>query len=148
MESGEITDGQITASSEWSSTHAPSLARLNRVKEGNKAGSWAAKTNDVNQWLQIELGSDYTKVTRIVTQGRSDYDQWIKTFKLQYSEDGVNYQFYREQGQTEDKVLKQNIFSNIGSIQFNPDLKYGELPLISPPPPSLTSLPSYRLSDL
>ena len=74
-------------------------------KEGNKAGSWAAKTNNVNQWLQIELGSDYTKVTRIVTQGRSDYDQWIKTFKLQYSEDGVNYQFYREQGQTEDKVF-------------------------------------------
>ena len=148
MESGEITDGQITASSEWSSTHAPSLARLNRVKEGNKAGSWAAKTNDVNQWLQIELGSDYTKVTRIVTQGRSDYDQWVKTYKLQYSEDGVNYQFYREQGQTEDKVLKQNIFSNIGSKQFKPDLKYGELPLISPPPPSLTSLPSYRLSYL
>ena len=55
MESGTITDGQITASSEWSSTHAPSLARLNRVKEGNKAGSWAAKTNDVNQWLQVEL---------------------------------------------------------------------------------------------
>ena len=112
MESGEITDEQITASSEWSSTHAPSLARLNRVKEGNKAGSWAAKTNDVNQWLQIELGSDYTKVTRIVTQGRSDYDQWIKTFKLQYSEDGVNYQFYREQGQTEDKVfpLKKTYF--------------------------------------
>ena len=147
MESGDITDGQITASSEWSSTHAPSLARLNRVKEGNKAGSWSAKTNDVNQWLQIELGSDYTKVTRIATQGRSDYDQWVKTYKLQYSDDGVNYQFYREQGQTEDKVLKQNIFSNIGSIQFNPDLKYGELPLISPPP-SLTSLPSYRLSYL
>ena len=105
MESGEITDGQITASSEWSSTHAPSFARLNRVKEGNKAGSWAAKTNDVNQWLQIELGSDYTKVTRIATQGRSDRDQWVKTYKLQYSEERVNYQFYREQGQTEDKVF-------------------------------------------
>ena len=108
MESGEITDGQITASSEWSSTHAPSLARLNRVKEGNKAGSWAAKTNDVNQWLQIELGSDYTKVA---TQGRSDNDQWIKTFKLQYSEDGVNHQFYREQGQTEDKVFLNRTYS-------------------------------------
>ena len=141
MESGEITDGQITASSEWSSTHAPSLARLNRVKEGNKAGSWAAKINDVNQWLQIELGSDYTKVTRIATQGRSDYDQWVKTYKLQYSEDGVSYQFYREQGQTEDEVFKKDIFSSAGSIQFNPDLKYGELPLI-PSPPSFTYKPS------
>ena len=105
MESGAITDGQITASSEWSSTHAPSLARLNRVKEGNKAGSWAAKTNDVNQWLQVELGSEYTKVTRISTQGRNDYDQWVKTYKLQYSDDGLNFQYYREQGETEAKVV-------------------------------------------
>ena len=105
MESGAITDGQITASSEWSSRHAPSLARLNWVKQGNKAGSWSAKTNDVNQWLQVELGSECTKVTRIATQGRNDYDQWVKTYKLQYSDDGLNFQNYREQGATEDKVV-------------------------------------------
>ena len=104
-ESGAITDGQLTASSEWNSKHAPSLARLNLVKEGNKAGSWSAKTNDVNQWLQIELGSEYSKVTQIATQGRSDYDQWVKAYKLQYSDDGLNFQYYREQGETEDKVV-------------------------------------------
>ena len=75
MESGTITDGQITASSELSGDHIASFARLNRVKEGNRGGSWSAKTNDVNQWLQIELGSEYTNVTRIATQGRSDLDQ-------------------------------------------------------------------------
>ena len=105
MESGTITDGQITASSELSSDHIASFARLNRVKEGNRGGSWSAKTNDVNQWLQIELGSEYTNVTRISTQGRSDLDQWVETYKLQYSDDGVNYQYYREQGATEDKVV-------------------------------------------
>ena len=105
MESGTITDGQITASSELSSDHIASFARLNRVKEGHRGGSWSAKTNDVNQWLQIELGSEYTNVTRIATQGRSDLDQWVETYELQYSDDGVNYQYYREQGATEDKVV-------------------------------------------
>ena len=105
MESGTITDGQITASSELSSDQIASFARLNRVKEGHRGGSWSAKTNDVNQWLQIELGSEYTNVTRIATQGRSDLDQWVETYKLQYSDDGVNYQYYREQGATEDKVV-------------------------------------------
>lgn len=105
MESGAITGGQITSSSEWSSTHAPSLARLNRVKQGYKAGSWSAKTNDVNQWLQVELGSEYTKGTRIATQGRNDYDQWVKTYKLQYSNDGLNFHYYRGQGATEDKAV-------------------------------------------
>ena len=105
MESGTITYGQITASSKLSSDHIASFARLNRVKEGHRGGSWSAKTNDVNQWLQIELGSEYTNVTRIATQGRSDLDQWVETYKLQYSDDGVNYQYYREQGATEDKVV-------------------------------------------
>ena len=105
IESGTITDGQITASSELSSDHIASFARLNRVKEGHRGGSWSTKTNDVNQWLQIELGSEYTNVTRIATQGRRDLDQWVETYKLQYSDDGVNYQYYREQGATEDKVV-------------------------------------------
>ena len=52
IESGTITDGQITASSELSSDHIASFARLNRVKEGHRGGSWSTKTNDVNQWLQ------------------------------------------------------------------------------------------------
>ena len=60
------------------------------------------------RWItpsEIELGSEYTNVTRIATQGGSDLDQWVETYKLQYSDDGVNYQYYREQGATEDKVV-------------------------------------------
>ena len=104
MESGSITDGQIAASSEWGANHAPNRARLNIIKTGNKVGAWCARTNDGNQWIRIELGSEYTKVTRVATQGRSDYAQWIKTYTLQYSQDGVVFQYYREQGESTDKV--------------------------------------------
>jgi len=46
------------------------------------------------------------KVTRVATQGRySVYNQWVTKYKLQYSDDGVNFQYYKEQGQTTDKVI-------------------------------------------
>ena len=118
MESGAITDGQIAASSEWSADHGPNRARLNMIKTGNKKGSWSARTNDANQWIRIELGSEYTKVTRVATQGRSDYGQWIKTYKLQFSEDGVNFQYYREQGEPTDKVRCGKIKNTLLRIQI------------------------------
>jgi hypothetical protein len=44
-------------------------------------------------------------VTRVATQGRNGgYTQWVKRYKLQYSNDGVKFQYYREQRQTADKV--------------------------------------------
>ena len=107
MENKAITDRQIGASTEWNVNYSPSGSRLNTVKKGNKYGAWTARKNDNNPFLQIELGDNKTKVTRIATQGSSDWDEWVKTYKLQYSDDGVNFQYYREQGQTEDKVISE-----------------------------------------
>ena len=104
MENGAISDSQITASSQWDGNHAPSQGRLHFKKSGNKQGSWSAARIDSYQWLQIDLGSQYARVTRVATQGRNAHSQWITKYKLQYSSDGVNFQYYREQGQTADKV--------------------------------------------
>ena len=104
MASYAIKEQQISASSQYSADHSTNRGRLNTVKTGNKQGAWSARTNDDNQWLQIELGRENTRVTRVATQGRSDLDQWVKTYKLQYSDDGENFQYYRQQGQTTDKV--------------------------------------------
>ena len=99
-----ITDKQISASSYYGANYTPNRGRLNTVLTGTRKGGWAAHTNDSSQWLQIELGREYTKVTRVATQGRSDTDQWVGTYKLQYSDDGENFQYYREQGKTTNKV--------------------------------------------
>ena len=104
MESGVISDKQITASSQWDFNHAPFQGRLHFQKLTFKAGSWSARTNDLHQWLQVDLGSKYTKVTRVATQGRNDVFQWVAKYKLTYSDDAVSFQFYREQGQTANKV--------------------------------------------
>ena len=108
MEDGKISDGQISASSQLDSSHAVIQARLHFKATADKAGSWSARSNNVNQWLQIDLGSRHTNVTRVATQGRNGNPQWVTKYKLQYSNDGVNFQYYGEQGQTADKVKCQS----------------------------------------
>ena len=105
MGNGAITDAQITASSEWRSSLAAVQGRLNFKATATKAGGWSAGRNDVSQWLQVDLGSQRTKVTGVATQGRNaSIDQWVTKYNLQYSDNGVNFQYYKELGGTVKKV--------------------------------------------
>lgn len=104
MASGAISDEQISASSEQDATLAASRARLYIHLSGGKKGAWRAGKLDPNQWLQIDLDSGFTRVTRVATQGRSDFDQWVTSYKLQYSNNGVTFHYYIKHGQTVDKV--------------------------------------------
>ena len=106
MENGTISDAQISASSQWSADYAAIQGRLHFKTIPQYGGSWSAHKSDLQQWLQVDLGSQYTQVTRVATQGRHDYSQWVTRYKLQYSNDGVNFQYYREQGQNADKVIQ------------------------------------------
>lgn len=104
MASGAIPDERISASSQRNNQRAASLARLHLVPSGGKQGSWVAKTNDANQWLQVDLGSINTRVTRVATQGRNGHQQWVKIYQLQYGNDGASFQYYRTTGQHTAKV--------------------------------------------
>ena len=101
MEDGRITDSQITASSEFDSPdihpayHGVTNARLNRPPGSGTTGSWSAKTNDINQWIQADL-KVLTRVTGVMIQGRVEGDQqWVTKFKVQYSDDGVIWKYVR-----------------------------------------------------
>jgi len=99
MESGSISDPQITASSELSSGFAAKHSRL------NTGTAWSAATDDASQWLQIDLGVQYPTVTRVATQGYSAYSVWVTEYKLQFSiNDGVTFHYYVGQEQVRDKV--------------------------------------------
>lgn len=107
MENGAISNGQITASSEWGAYYPAFHGRLHFQEIlGYKGGSWVAASSDTNQWLQINLLSLYTKVARVATQGRNSptTSHWVTNYMLQYGNDGVNFHYYREQGQTANKV--------------------------------------------
>ena len=108
MENGAIADAQITAFSIWNDHLAASQARLKFKANKKKSGAWSASRNDVQQWLQVDLGSQYAKVTRVGTQGRDDYSQWVIKYKLQYGNDEAKLQFYKGKGKNIDKVKKFN----------------------------------------
>ena len=103
MESRDISNRQVSASSEWDGNSAAIQGRLYFKAAHGKVGSWSAKNNNLDQWLQIDFGSKHD-VTGLATQGRNGYRQWVTKYKVQYSDNGVNFQYYIEQGQAAIKV--------------------------------------------
>jgi len=97
IEDGRIPDSALTASTIYSGSHATTFARLNLAAASGKAGSWRAKTNNVNQWLQIDLGT-LTTVTKVATQGRQDHSEWITSYSLSYSLAGSFWVQYTMRG--------------------------------------------------
>ena len=98
MKNLSIADGRISASSHLDSNHAAAKGRL------DFQGSWAAGKNADNQWLQIDLGNQHTTVTHVATQGGHADGAWVKTYNMQYSENGVRLQDYYEEGKSVIKV--------------------------------------------
>lgn len=92
MESGAISDAQISGSSEVDNNHEAHLGRLNFQGSGIKIGAWSAGFGDSNPWLQIDLMNNTSTVTRVATQGRHGNKlRWITKYKLQYSNNTANF---------------------------------------------------------
>ena len=96
MESGKIPDSALTSSSSWSSSWAPQTARLNRLLDGC---AWlsASGTDPKKSWLQVDFGNE-TIVTGVATQGSCTEVQWVKSYVIWYSNDAVNWKYYKEGG--------------------------------------------------
>ena len=108
METRKILDEQISASSQWDANHASCQGRLNfqeRISNPSVSGSWSARKNNQNQWLQVDLLCEESVVTSVATQGRNSHPswgalQWVKYYKLQYSNNGVNFKYYNDDRQS------------------------------------------------
>ncbi|XP_077965989.1 uncharacterized protein LOC120335342 isoform X2 [Styela clava] len=128
MESGEINDGQISASSAFSQQWKPSLSRLN-----NRRGAWiSAKAvlprhrsyklpTTQNQWIQIDLLRNRV-VTGIVTQGfnLTSGDLFVTSFSILFRKSRKTWREYREGIDPRLKVFKANIDGRTScNIQFS-----------------------------
>ena len=119
MGDGEISNGQVIASSQLDAEHAAINGRLKAIRTANKVGSWSPYTNDVKQWLQIDLGSqERTLVAKIATQGENADSTWVTHYTLQYSGNGNNFNVYKELGQGKDKV-RRLFFAEVKKKQFS-----------------------------
>ena len=83
------------ASSQYNQYYGPDRGRLRTEGEGSYGGGWAAQYNDVNQFLQFDLGREL-KVTAVATQGRSDANWMVTSYTLAYSVDGGSFTPYGE----------------------------------------------------
>ena len=111
MESGQIPNSAITASSQLTPAYGPENARLHFKGAPGRVGAWIPLSNDHGQWLQVDFGRE-TQVTGIATQGYYHAAHWVTSYSLQYSNDGSYFNQY--QPKTHTKVhfsLLVTIFS-------------------------------------
>merc|ERR1711953_985769 len=57
--------------------------------------NWGNPCNVAGEYLTIAL-SEKSHVIGVVTQGRHDYNQWVKSYSIQTSIDGVTFEDYNE----------------------------------------------------
>ena len=77
-----IPDSSITASSQLSPNHAPSLARLD-----NQQGAWCSAANDSLPYIEILLDEEKL-ITEIVTQGSRKHFRWSTKYQIKYLKEG------------------------------------------------------------
>ena len=103
LENERISDGNITASSVQNASTPATNGRLNYTS----GSSWCARTNDTNPYLQIDLQTLHI-ICAVSTQGNSQADQWVKTYKLQFSINGTTWTDYKEVGQVKVQCFLSN----------------------------------------
>ena len=118
MTTGKIPDFAVTASSMFSVNHAPKYARLYTLHRDGHYSTWCPRRNRVGEWIQVDLGT-VVMVTKIATQGRTEYPGWTTKYTLKYSVNGTKFENYQN-----DKVRNRCIGSytrfNQGFEKFNP----------------------------
>ncbi|KAI3372499.1 hypothetical protein L3Q82_022978, partial [Scortum barcoo] len=127
MEGGIISNQQITASSTHRALFGlqkwyPYFARLNKKGLVN---AWTAAENDRWPWIQINL-QRRMRVTGLITQGakRIGSPEYVKSYKVAYSDDGKTWRTYKVKGKDEDMIFRGNIDNNAPSANsFTPPIE-------------------------
>ena len=88
-----ISDSKMTASSYYDNTYYPYYGRLN---ENRGDAAWCTKTEtDRTDYLQVDMGAVHS-VCAVATQGRGVGPNWITSYKVHLSTDGVTWTSYKE----------------------------------------------------
>ncbi|KAL0965989.1 hypothetical protein UPYG_G00289130 [Umbra pygmaea] len=107
MVSGQITDAQITASSQTDRGWVPENARLLTGRSG-----WTqhpTRQPFKNEWLQVDLGQDKMVTGLIIQGGRyRDKNVFMKRFKVGYSSNGSNWTMVKENNSAKPMLFVGN----------------------------------------
>lgn len=104
IQDGRITRSMFTASSMYNHYYGPWCARLQAQNRGQTRGGWIAKYRNTKQWLQVDLGT-VSIVKRIATQARYDANQWVTSYTVSYSNNGVRFFPYKQARRTRVRMF-------------------------------------------
>ena len=104
IQDGRITRSMLTASSMYNHYYGPWCARLQAQNRGQTRGGWIAKYRNTKQWLQVDLGT-VSIVKRIATQARYDANQWVTSYTVSYSNNGVRFFPYKQARRTRVRMF-------------------------------------------
>ncbi|TRZ01459.1 hypothetical protein DNTS_013964 [Danionella cerebrum] len=113
LESGVVSNSQITASSEWEwgghgkqpTVWGPAGARLKTLGR-----PWAAANSHTKEWIQVDLKKE-KKITGIITTGSTlpEYQFYTSAYEVLYSHDGQQWKTYQDVGTEVNKIFQGNI---------------------------------------
>lgn len=104
IQDGRITRSMFTASSMYNHYYGPWCARLQAQNRGQTRGGWIVKYRNTKQWLQVDLGT-VSIVKRIATQARYDANQWVTSYTVSYSNNGVRFFPYKQARRTRVRIF-------------------------------------------
>ena len=112
MESGVISNTQITSSSELNDTSTAIYARLNKLgKIRGTYGAWIAATNDKNQWVEVNLYRQ-TVISGVIMQGNPSSDMWVTRYKVEFSLDHDMWEYVPDENSIIEVSWKMVIYFN------------------------------------
>ena len=65
--------------------------------------SSSSLSSSLSLFFKVSFNSP-VQITGIATQGRADYNQWVKSYTLSYSEDGKKYSVYSVGGRQKVRI--------------------------------------------
>ena len=109
MESGAISDTQITSSSDLSDTSKAIYARFKQLGAiKGTDGAWIADTNDKNQWVEVNMYRQ-TVITGVNMQGNPSSDKWVTRYKVEFSLDHAVWVYVSDENSMIEVSLKMVI---------------------------------------
>ena len=74
-------------------------------------GSWAAATQDTNQWIGVEFDTAF-EIRAIQTQSRFNNHQRVKTYEITYSFDGLIWNIYtNDDDDTVNRIIELKTYA-------------------------------------
>ena len=92
-----IPDSQLSGSGFYNNepgfTYSRSRLHTQYNDDGNNGeGAWRSDENRVGEYIQADFGQ-LQRIQAIDTQGRQDWSNWVTSYKIAYSADGVTYDY-------------------------------------------------------